>query len=264
LSRWVYAAAIIFLGILILVLSSIFLALGFNTLTYSMTSILTPFIALFIGILGISFFGRESFLKEDRYHTLNVWIALGLVFFSLADVTAILVYSNENASQISFTIGLVQIPGLLLWALGILGYLKSLNSSLKLTEGTQLWLALGVITTLTSLSLIVIFAIVFPSRSLLSIIVSVPIVVVLGLILCIICGILWIFKDGYIVRPIALLLFGIILLFIRSVFWQVEDYLSGNPFNQITAIESYLLVGASFLIASELGVIFEAIDEVEE
>jgi len=264
LSRWVYAVVAIFLGILILVTSALLIAVGLDALTFSVTSILAPIISLFIGILGISFFGRESFLKEDRYHTLNVWLALGLVFFSLADVTAILVYFNENARQISFTIGLVQIPGLLLWSLGILGYLKSLNSSLKLTEGTQLWLALGVITTLTSLSLVVIFAILFPSRNLLSIIVSVPIVVVLGLILCIICGILWIFKDGYMAKPILLLLFGIILLFIRSIFWQAEDYLSGNPINQIIAIESYLLVGASFLMASELGVIFEAYDEGKE
>ncbi len=264
MSRWVYAVVAIFLGILILVGSSLLLALDLDALAYSVTSILAPIIALFIGILGISFFGRESFLKEDRYHSLNAWIAIGLVFFSLADVTAILVYLNENASQISFTIGLVQIPGLLLWLLGILGYLKSLNSSLKLTEGTQLWLALGAITTLSSLSLVVIFSIVFPSRNLLSILVSVPIVVVLGLILCIISSLLWIFKDGYMARPLVLLLFGIILLFIRSIFWQAEDYLSGNPFNQIAAIESYILVGASFLISSELGVIFKPIEGGED
>lgn len=261
MSRWVYSVVAIFLGILILVSSALLWSLGLVTLAFSVTGILAPLIALFIGSLGISFFGRESFLKEDRYHTLNVWIALGLVFFSLADVTAILVYFNENASQISFTIGLIQIPGLLLWGLGIFGYLKSLNASLKLTEGTQLWLALGVITTLTSLSLVVFFAILFPSRNLLSIIVSVPIVVALGLILCIICGILWIFKDGYMAKPILLLLFGIILLFIRSIFWQAEDYLSGNPFNQVAAIESYILVGASFLMARELGAIFESFED---
>lgn len=264
MSRWTYVFVTIWLGIFILVVSVLLVALGFDALVYLSTTVLAPLIAFFTGIMGIRFFGRESFLKEDRYHTLNAWIALGLIFFSLADVTAILVYMSENSSQICYTIGLVQVPGLMLWVLGILGYLKSLNSSLRLTEGTQLWLALGVITSLTSLSLVVIFTIIFPSRNILSTAVFVPIAVVLGLILCIVFGIFWVFRDGFIARPLLLLLFGILLLFIRSVFLQIEDYCSGSAFNQITAIEAYLLTGASFLIARELEIIFESNDGVME
>jgi hypothetical protein len=258
LSRWIYATATISLGILILFVSILLLAFGFDALVYSLMSILAPLIAILTGILGIRFFGRESFLKEDRYHTLYVWIALGLIFFSLADVTAILVFTAEDSRQICFTIGLVQIPGLLLWALGLLGYLRSLNSSLGLTEGTQLWLALGIITTLTSLSLIVIFAIIFPERNLLSTIVFVPVVVVLGLLLCISFAILWIFKEGLLARPMSLLLFGVVLLFIRAIFMQFEGYCDGNSFSQIMAIESYLLMGAAFLIAHKIGIFFES------
>jgi hypothetical protein len=245
-----------FLGI-----SIVLLLLGYNELVNSYSMIIAPAIALLIGIMGISFFGRESFLKEDRYHTLNVWFALGLVFFSLADITAILVYMNENSSEICFTIGLVQIPGLLLWILGIVGYLKSLDSSLRLTEGTQLWLAIGIITTLASLSLIVIITILFPSRNVLSSMVSIPIIVVLGLIICVIAGMFWIFKEGYISRPLLLLLFGVALLFIRSVFGQIQESCEGNPWSQIAAIESYLILGASFLLASKLNVIFESHEE---
>ncbi len=190
------AIAIILFGIIVLFVSLILLAIGMNTLLYSIMSVLAPLIALFIGLLGISFFGRESFLKEDRYHTCNVWIALGLIFFSLADITAILVFMTEDAGQICFAVSLVQVPGLFLWILGILGYFKSLNESLRLTEGTQLWLAVGVITTLASLSLIVIFAIISPTRNILATIVGVPVIVVLGLIVCVISGILWVFKEG--------------------------------------------------------------------
>ena len=257
MSRWIYALATITLGILILVASVLLMVFGFDAIVFSSTSILAPVIALSMGLLGIRFFGRESFLKEDRYHTFNVWIALGLIFFSLADVTVILVSAAENSEQICFTIGLVQLPGLFLWVLGILGYLKSLNASLKLTEGTQLWLALGIITTLISLSLIVIFTIIFPTRDLLSTIVFVPIAVVLGLILCVIIAISWIFREGILARPLLLLLFGIILLFIRAIFWQVEGYCDSISLNQIMAIESYFLVGASFLIAEKLDAIFE-------
>ena len=258
MSRLTYAVILILLGVMFLVISFFLLVIGFDELVSNYSMIIAPITALLMGIMGISFFGRESFLKEDRYHTLNVWFALGLVFFSLADITTILVYISSNSSEICFTIGLVQIPGLLLWALGIVGYLKSLDSSLRLTEGTQLWLALGIVTSLATLSLVVIVTIVFPSRNILSSLVSVPILVVLGLIMCIITGIFWIFKDGYISRPLLLLLVGVAFLFIRNIFWQIENFCDGNALNQLAAIESYLILGASFLIASELNVILES------
>ena len=263
MSRWIHAIATIALGALILIASVLLLTFGFDALVFSSMNILAPLIALSMGILGLMFFGRESFLKEDRYHTLYAWIALGLIFFSLADVTAILVFIAEDSVQICYTIGLVQLPGLFLWVLGILSYLRSLNSSLRLTEGTQLWLALGVITTLTSLSLIVIFTIIFPERNVLSTIVFIPIAVVLGLVLCIIFAILWIFKEGLLAKPILLLLMGIVLLFIRAIFWQIEGYCDGNSLGQIMAIESYLLVGASFLIANKIGNIFQSYENAD-
>ncbi|MFX1483456.1 MAG: hypothetical protein ACFFCP_09725 [Promethearchaeota archaeon] len=257
MSRWTHAIATIAIGFAILITSVLLWVFGFAVIASSLNSILAPFIAISIGILGIVFFGRESFLKEDRYHTLYAWMALGLIFFSLADITAILVSMAEDPTEMCFTIGLVQIPGLLLWALGIMSYLKSLNSSLRLTEGTQLWLALGIITILTSLSLIVILSIIFPSRNLLSTIVFVPITVVLGLVFFVILGVLWIFKDGTLAQPLVFLLFGVSLLFSRAIIWQIEGYCDRVSLNQLMAIESYLLIGVAFLIANKIGIALE-------
>jgi hypothetical protein len=257
LSRWTHAIATISLGIVILITSVLLWVFGFDALVSSLNSILAPLIAILVGTFGIVSFGRESFLKEDRYHTLYAWMALGLIFFSLADITSILVSMVADSTEMCFTIGLVQVPGLFLWALGIMSYLKSLNSSLRLTEGTQLWLALGIITTLMSLSLIVILSIIFPSRNFISTIVFVPITVVLGLIFFIILAILWVFKDGSLAQPLLLLLFGVSLLFARAIFWQIEGYCTEIAFNQLMAIESYLLIGVAFLIANRIGFTLE-------
>ena len=257
MSRWTYAIVTISLGLGILFTSVLLWAFGFDVLASSLTNVLAPFIAVSVGILGMAFFGRESFLKEDRYHTLYAWMALGLIFFSLADVTTILVSMAEDSTQLCFAIGLVQMPGLFLWALGIMGYLKSLNSSLRLTEGTQLWLALGIITTLMSLSLIVIVSIVFPMRNFLSTIVFVPITVVLGLVFLTILAVLWIFKDGSLAQPLSFLLFGVSLLFVRAIFWQIEGYCNETAFNQLMAIESYLFIAVAFLTANKIGISLE-------
>ena len=257
MSRWTHAIATISLGFVILIMSVLLWVFGLDALASSLNSILAPLIAILVGAFGIVLFGRESFLKEDRYHTLYAWVALGLIFFSLADITAILVSMLEDSTEMCFTIGLVQVPGLFLWALGIMSYLKSLNSSLRLTEGTQLWLALGIITALMSLSLIVILSIIFPSRDFLSTIVFVPITVALGLVFFIILAILWIFKDGSLAQPLLFLLFGVSLLFARAIFWQIEGYCNEIAFNQLMAIESYLLIGVAFLIANKIGITLE-------
>jgi hypothetical protein len=257
LSRWTHAIATISLGIVILITSVLLWVFGFDALVSALNSVLAPLIAILVGTFGIVSFGRESFLKEDRYHTLYAWMALGLIFFSLADITTILVSMVEDSAEMCFTIGLVQVPGLFLWALGIMSYLKSLNSSLRLTEGTQLWLALGIITTLMSLSLIVILSVIFPSRNFVSTIVFVPITVVLGLVFFIILAILWVFKDGSLAQPLLLLLFGVSLLFARAIFWQIEGYCNEIAFNQLMAIESYLLIGVAFLIANTIGITLE-------
>ena len=237
--------------------------MGMLSILTTLTTALSPAIALFLGIIGLNFFGRESIVKEDRFHAMNVWMALGLVVFSLSEITGVLLRFTESSSDIYFTVGLVQMPALLLWGLGVVGYLRSSNSVLGVFNGNRMGSILIIITALASLFLVVIMTLIHPAQSLFITFVSVPMIAGLGITLCILGGIVWILRGGLIARPLILMFFGILLLLIRSLFWGFVNYCPGSPFDYVTAIEGYILVGASLAAASGLDDVF-VIEEEEE
>ncbi|MHA2323742.1 MAG: hypothetical protein ACXACG_19115 [Candidatus Thorarchaeota archaeon] len=259
-SGWKYAASIIFIGFAILMVAEVLYFTGMNSVLSTMTTALSPIIALFLGILGLNFFGRESLVKEDRFHAMNVWMALGLVVFSLAEITGFLIRIIESSTEIVFTIGLVQMPALLLWgvgAIGAIGYLRSSNSALGVFTGNRIGSVLFIVTAISGLALVVILTLVNPSQNLLTTIVSVPMIAGLGIILCVLGGIIWIFREGLIARPLILMFLGVLMLLIRSLFWGFVVYSPGSPFDYITAIEGYILVGASLAAASSLDDVYK-------
>jgi hypothetical protein len=262
-SGWKYAASTIFTGLAILIIAEILYFMGMLSILTTLTTALSPAIALLLGIIGLNFFGRESIVKEDRFHAMNVWMALGLVVFSLSEITGVLLRFTESSSDIYFTVGLVQMPALLLWGLGVVGYLRSSNSVLGVFNGNRMGSILIIITALTSLFLVVIMTLIHPAQSLFITFVSVPMIAGLGITLCILGGIVWILRGGLIARPLILMFFGILLLLIRSLFWGFVSYCPGSPFDYVTAIEGYILVGASLAVASGLDDVF-VIGEEEE
>jgi len=262
-SGWKYAAIIIFTGFVILMVAEVLYFTGMSTVLSAMTTALSPFIALFLGILGLNFFGRESLVKEDRFHAMNVWMALGLVVFSLAEITGFLIRITESSTEIFFTIGLVQMPALLLWGVGVIGYLRSSNSALGVFTGNRIGSILFIVTAISSLALVVILILINPSQNLLATFVSVPMIVGLGVILCVLGGIIWILREGLIARPLILMFLGVLMLLIRSLFWGIVTYSPGSPFDYVTAIEGYILVGASLAAASRLDDVYMTRDEEE-
>jgi hypothetical protein len=259
---WRNAGLIILTGLAILLIS-VFLYYNGNTMTLSVfASSLAPILAFFLGVIGLSAYGRESLVKDDRFHALNVWMALGLIVFSLSEVAGVMLHTLDS-SEILFIIGLVQIPALLLWGLGILGYLRSSNSALgESSEG--LWARVILIASIAGLTLIVVETLYFPGRSIVQMGIAVPMVIGLSVILLALGRLLWVLREGLIVRPLILLFLGVLLYLIRNLFWNYVEYAPGLPFDYITAIESYILVGASLIAASRLEEVYDEAEEIEE
>jgi hypothetical protein len=262
-SGWKYEAFIIFTGLIILIIAEVLYFTGMSSILSVLTTALAPLVALFLGIIGLNFFGRESLVKEDRFHAMNFWMALGLIVFSLSEITGVLIRITGSAADICFTVGIVQMPALLLWGLGVGGYLRSSNSALRVFTGNRLGSVIVLVTALSSLALVVTMTLINPSQNLLITFVSVPMIVGLGMTLCILSGLVWILREGLISRPIILMLFGVLLLLIRSLFWGFVNYCPGSPFDYVTAIEGYILVGAAIAAASQLDDVYMVRDEEE-
>jgi hypothetical protein len=258
---WRYAGAIIIIGLFILATSMVLYYSG-NSLTLSiLTPFLTPLVAFFLGVAGLSAFGQESLVKDDRFNSLNVWMSLGLVVFSLSEVAGVILHVLGSV-EIIFMVGLVQLPALLLWSLGVLGYLRSSNSALG-DSGDGMWPRVLLIASIAGLALIVIETLFFP-RSIIQMGITVPMVVGLSIILIALGRLLWILRGGLIARPLTLMFLGVLLFFIRNLFWSFVTYAPGLPFDYVTAIESYILIGASIFASSRLEEVYEVVETVLE
>jgi hypothetical protein len=214
--------------------------------------LLAPTVALALGLFGMNLFGRDGFVKDDRFVTMNVWLSLGLVVLTLSEVAGIAMGIVGSPEQVCFTVGLVQMPGLLLWGLGIISYLRSVNLSLDLIEGERLWPILVFVIVMGSLVVVAAVIVSSPDRSPLTVLVSAPTMIWLGIILSIIAGLTWTFRGGLLVRPLVLLLIAFLIGFGRSMLWVASDFCEGGGLDDVLALESYLLVGAALIEAAKL------------
>ena len=102
----------------------------------------------------------------------------------------------------------------------------------------------------------VIMTLVRPAQSILITLVSALMIVGLALTFSILAGITWVLREGMISRPLSLLLLGVLLLLIRSIFWGFINYSPGTPFDNLTAIEGYILIGAALALASKIDEVY--------
>ena len=248
------AVPVFILGLTILAVFVLLSTTGYVDALLVLLSVLTPLTAFLLGALGLRLFGRESEMRHDMFHSVNLWIAIGLIMLSLSEAAAILVSITASPLQIEATIGLMQLPGLLLWGFGVLQYLRSVNSSLEFAETGRLWMILLVVTSLATLILIAANALYIPGIGVIENVVLSPIVVGQGMLTTIALGLVWTFRNGEIARPLVLVFFGLLLYLVRTVHWAFTISTIGTPLNGIIAVEAYIFFGAALALARNLGV----------
>jgi len=236
-------------GFLILVVFLLLWSSGQFILLDLSNAILAPVTAFLMGIIGLLHFGRESLAKEDRFNQMNVYFSLGLVLFAISEVAASLVGTQEGSESFHFIIGLIQLPGLLLWALGVLGYLRSSNNALGVTSDTKL---VGILIAVPTAFVAVVASVVViasPTRNPVEILATAPLTIGLGSVMCALAFILWIFREGKLAWPIFLAFLTLALVFIRIAAWCFVGFSPLEPFGRLLGTEGYLLLGASIAAA---------------
>jgi hypothetical protein len=99
-----------------------------------MTIFLPPFSALASGTIGVAYFSQEGVMREDRFHMMNLMLALALIVFAIAETATGAIGSSETGY---LAIILMQLPGLLLVALGVARYLRVITEVLN--RSSTLW-----------------------------------------------------------------------------------------------------------------------------
>lgn len=252
LTDWRDTIIVISVGLIILVTSLVLITTGNDQLLLVITSVLAPLVALFLGIMGLRIYGKESAIKDDKYNTLNLWLAIGLIMLSLAEIAGTLVGLTQTPHQILLIVALAQMPGLILWGLGIIQYLRTLNSSLGFIKSNNLWLGFFLVTSLSTISLVVIIMIQFTTIGFVESLVLSPIIVGLTLLTVITALLVWIFRKGTLAKPLFLILGALALFLVRVLLWLFVDTSLESPTDGVIAIESFILCGGALLLARDL------------
>jgi len=250
---WRDTLVVISAGLIILITSLLLIRTGNDQLLLVITSVLAPLVALFLGIMGLRIYGKESGTKADKFSTLNLWLAIGLIMLSLAEVAGTLVGLSQSPDQMILIVALAQMPGLILWGLGIIQYIRSLNSSLGFVKANNRWLGFFLIATLSAISLVFIIVTQFTTIGLVESLILSPTIVGLTLLTGITTILVWIFRKGTLAKPLFLILGALSLFLIRVLLWIFVDASLESPTDGVIAIESFILCGAALLLARDLG-----------
>ncbi|UCH03961.1 MAG: hypothetical protein JSW05_10265 [Candidatus Thorarchaeota archaeon] len=236
-------------GFLILVPLLLLWSWGELVLLELSSAILAPITAFLMGLVGLYYFGRESLAKEDRFNQMNVFFSLGLVLFAISEVAGGFLGEQEGSELFHFIFGLVQLPGLLLWAIGVLGYLRSSNTALGVASETKLIGSLIVVPTVFVTVVASVSLLVAPARNPVEVLATAPLAIGLGFVMCALVVILWIFREGKLAQPIFLAFLTLVLVFIRIAAWCFIGFSPLEPVGRLLGAEAYVLLGASIAAA---------------
>ena len=243
---------VISLGLLFLIVSILVIATGNVSLQLGINAVMTPLVALFLGVSGIRIYGKEYTTRSDKFYTMNLWFAIGLIMLSLAEIGRSIISFTLNTSGIILIVALIQLPGLLLWGIGIIQYLRSLNSAMDFIPTDTLWTILFFIVTISTAGLILINAILFPTIGFFENIVLSPIIVGLAVFSVSNAILVWVFRKGSLSQPLFLIFGALGLYLIRCIFWLFTSTALESPTDGLIAIESFILCGAALQLARDL------------
>ncbi|MHA2020783.1 MAG: hypothetical protein ACW98J_05005 [Candidatus Thorarchaeota archaeon] len=247
--------AFLFSAIVILVLGSIAWIFDEQPALAALGMSSAPVSALIMGFIGLVIFGREDFRREDRFHLMNLFFSLGLVLYAISEVAASLLASQEGSEAYLFTVSLIQMPGLILWAMGVLGYLRASNSVLETTDDRRLVGTMVVVPTAAMLILATLVLLLNPARSPLEVLTTSPLAIGMGVIALALGYVVIVFRGGRLARPIGLAFIAILVLTMQIVLWCCVGLSPIEPLGQLVRTDAYIILGMALTSAKAIEVV---------
>ena len=235
-------------GILIAMVWAILWFLGLDDGLLLMAIYVPPFAALVSGIIGVAYFGQEGFMREDRFNMMNLMLALALVVFAIAEIAAGVIGSSEAGY---LAIILMQLPGLLLVALGVASYLGATTEVLNYRNDKMvasiIFIPVGFFAVAGAIT-----AIAVPGALTVEYLVNIVVAAGIGSIVLALGMLLWIFRQGELAAPLGFAFIAMLLYLARSVLWCWFGFTPLGPLFQVLVVESYILLGVSISVARGL------------
>lgn len=223
-----------------------------HTLLLGLGMALAPLTAVIIGLFGLTTYGREDFRREDRFHLMNIFFSLGLVLYAISEIAAGLLASQEGSEAYLFTVSLIQMPGLILWAIGVLGYLRASNTVLQKADDRTLVGGMIVIPSAAMMLLVIVVMIVSPERNPIEVLTTSPLAIGMGAITVAMAYVLAVFRGGKLAIPIGLAFIALLVLTMQIILWCCFGLSPVEPLGQLVRTEAYIILGAALVTARSI------------
>jgi len=215
-------------------------------------STITLLAAFGVAILGLAQFGDDGLVREDPFHMMNILLTFGLFAFTAGEAAALIISQISVGTSFYFSTGILQIVGVALWLMGVLGYLIAVNEVMQFLEKRKLGLLILVVSLVAMIIPLVASLILSGIVPRLNLLTHIPLAVGLTMIAVSLGLVFMSYRRGILAIPIGLALFGCLLFLIRVVFWILFSFPHLYALNLILASESYILLGASIIAARQV------------
>lgn len=223
-----------------------------HTLLSIVMSTITLLAAFGVAILGLAQFGDDGLVREDPFHMMNILLTFGLFSFTAGEAAALIISQLSVGTTSYLSTGILQIVGVALWLMGVLGYLVAVNEVMQFLEKRKLGLLIFVISLIVIIIPLVACLILSRIVPTLNLLTHIPLAVGLTMIAVSLGLVFTSYRGGILAMPIGLALFGCLLFLIRVVFWIFFSFPHLDSLNLILAGESYILLGASIITSRQV------------
>ncbi|MFW9846388.1 MAG: hypothetical protein ACFFD6_06550 [Candidatus Thorarchaeota archaeon] len=248
----IVAAVFLLSSITILIVSIALWVSNEHALLLTLGIGLAPLTAAIIGLLGLTVYGRDDFRREDRFHLMNIFFSLGLVLYAISEIAAGLLVGQEGSEAYLFTLSLIQMPGLILWAIGVLGYLRASNAVLQKTNDKTLVGGMIVIPSTAMVLLTIIVTVLSPERDPIEVLTTSPLAIGMGAITLAMAYVLIVFRGGRLAVPLGLAFVALFILTMQIILWCCFGLSPVESFGQVVRTEAYIILGASLTAAKSI------------
>ncbi|MCF2136823.1 MAG: hypothetical protein K9W43_06210 [Candidatus Thorarchaeota archaeon] len=237
------STALYFIGALILGIMSLIIGAfsgNLQAFTY-IVLFLGPVLTIVIGTIGIRKYSQSGeIIGSDQFSAMNSFFALGVIVLTLSEAMATIVWFLPNPVDYLSIIFILQLPGLLLWALGVTSYFQGCIATIGNIAVKKAHMAVVVAAIITSIIITQL-----SNSSIVVILSEGPALVVLLISAYSLGWLLWSFRHGTLRVHIGLLLLATGIFLAQNLAWNIFGVLPTQELARILTIEAYLAIGAT-------------------
>ncbi|UCE09707.1 MAG: hypothetical protein JSW61_12145 [Candidatus Thorarchaeota archaeon] len=215
----------------------------------SMAAATAPLVAGLVGVYGLTHFAPRGLVREDRFHVMFIFLSVGLFVMLLAELAGIAIESSGVGASLVFTVGFVQILGMISFSIGVGGYFNAVNKTVGYSRPQITW---SVVVAFPLAFVVILVALSYDplqSVSFAELVTSGIVSIGFGVTALCVSIIAVVFRRGRLLMPAIFILLGLLLLFARGVVWAVYAVTPVLTSSRILGAAAYAMIGGAITAA---------------